>query len=96
MTATVKTNHSDVTSGIAPVVQRMAAGVHDAVDRAADAATAAARMVDKKGGKLLKTVQDQQARYVDSCRESVRENPLAAVGVAIAAGVVLSFLLIRR
>ena len=101
MEATRKSNHSgkssqfDVAASLAPVVERVAAGAHDAVDKAADAAAAVAGAVDKKSGKLLKTVQDRQARYVDGCRERVRDNPLAAVGVALAAGVALSFLLNR-
>ena len=102
MEATRRSNHSGKSGGsnsavsLAPMVEQVAAGAHGAVDKAADAATAAARMVDKKGGKLLKTVQEQQARYVDGCRARVRENPLAAVGVALAAGIALSFLLTRH
>jgi ElaB/YqjD/DUF883 family membrane-anchored ribosome-binding protein len=53
-------------------------------------------MVDRKSGKLVKTLQDQQARYVEGSRERVRDNPLTAIGVALAAGILLSFLLIRR
>lgn len=100
MEATRRSNHSDkvsdVAASLAPVVERIADGAHDAVDKAAGAATAAARMVDKKSGKLLKTLQEQQARYVEGSRERVRDNPLAAIGIALAAGIVLSFLLIRR
>jgi ElaB/YqjD/DUF883 family membrane-anchored ribosome-binding protein len=92
MEATRKSNHSEVSSGLAPVVQRVAAGAHDAVDKAAGAASAAAKMVDKKGGALLAV----QQRYLDGCRERVRDNPLAALGVAMTAGVLISFLLNRR
>ena len=91
-----KSASSDSAVNLAPLVEQMAAGAHDAVDKAADAATAAARMVDEKGGKLLNTVREQQSRYVEGCRERVRDNPLAAVGVALAAGIALSFLLLRR
>ena len=92
MEATRKSNHSEVVSGLAPVVERVAAGAHDAVDKAADAASAAARMVEKKGG-ALKAVQQ---RYLDSCRDQVRDNPLAALGVAVTAGFLISLLLTRR
>ena len=92
MEATRKSNHSEAISGLAPVVERVAAGAHDAVDRAAGAASAAAKMVEKKGG-ALKAVQQ---RYLDSCRDHVRDNPLAALGVAVTAGVLISLLLNRR
>jgi ElaB/YqjD/DUF883 family membrane-anchored ribosome-binding protein len=98
MEATRKSNHSgkssqsDVAASLAPVVERVAAGAHEAVDKAAGAAAAAAKMVEKKG-EVLKAVQE---RYIEGCRERVRDNPLAALGVALAAGIAVSFLLIRR
>jgi ElaB/YqjD/DUF883 family membrane-anchored ribosome-binding protein len=100
MEATRKNNHSekgsDAAVNFAPVVERVAASAHDAVDKAAGAATAAAKLVDRKTGKLLQTVQDQQERYIEGARDRVRENPLAAIGIALAAGIALSFLLTRR
>jgi len=93
MEATRKSNHSGAMAGLAPVVERVAAGAHQAVDKAAGAAAAAAKAVDKKSGKVLKAVQE---RYVDGCRERVRDKPFAALGIAAAAGFVLSFLLTRR
>jgi ElaB/YqjD/DUF883 family membrane-anchored ribosome-binding protein len=79
-------------AGIAPVVERVAAGAHEAVDKAANAANAAARSLDKKSDELGR----MQARYLDGCREQVRDNPLAAVGIALAAGFIVSYLLSRR
>lgn len=93
MEATRKSNHSGAVAGLVPVVERVAASAHDAVDKAAGAAAAAAKAVDRKSGKVLKTLQ---GRYVEGCRERVRDKPLAAVGVAAAAGLVLGLLLIRR
>ncbi len=92
MEATRKGNNTDAISGLAPVVERVAAGAHDAVDKAANAATAAAKLVEKRG-EQLKAVQ---ARYLDGCREQVRDNPLAAIGIAVAAGFLISLLLNRR
>lgn len=92
MEATRKSNHSDEIAGIGPVVDRVAAGAHEAVDKAAHAATAAARALDKKGAEL----RDLQSRYLDGCREQVRDHPLAALGVALAAGFLISLLLSRR
>jgi ElaB/YqjD/DUF883 family membrane-anchored ribosome-binding protein len=93
MEATRKSNHSEVISGLAPVVERVAAGAHDAVDKAASAATKAAKMVDKKSSTALKAMQE---RYLEGCRDRVREKPLAALGVAVAAGFLVSLLLGRR
>ena len=87
-----KGGHSDAAVNLAPVVERVAAGAHDAVDRAAGAAAAAAKLVEKKS-EVLRAAQE---RYLESCRERVRDNPLAAIGIALAAGIALSFLLTRR
>jgi ElaB/YqjD/DUF883 family membrane-anchored ribosome-binding protein len=91
MEATRKSN-SDTVASFAPVVERVAAGAHEAVDKAASAANAAAKAVEQKGEQL----KDLQARYLDGCREQVRGHPLAALGVAVAAGFLLSLLLTRR
>jgi ElaB/YqjD/DUF883 family membrane-anchored ribosome-binding protein len=91
-TAPHKSNHSSSTNGLGPAVDKVAAGVHDAVDAVAEAATAAAKAVDKKG-EQLKAVQ---RRYVDECRERVRDNPLQSLGVALAVGFLISKLLRLR
>jgi len=87
-----KGSHSNIAASLAPVVERVADGAHEAVDKAAGAATAAAKLVGKKS-EVLKAAQQ---RYLEGCRESVRDNPLAAIGAALAAGIALSFLLTRR
>jgi len=94
MEATRKGNHTDAITGFVPVVERVAAGAHDAVDKAASAATKAAKMVDEKGADAMKAVREM--RYLESCRNSVRDNPLAAIGVAVAAGFLVSLLMSRR
>ena len=97
MEATRKNYHSgksrsDAAVNFAPVVERVAADAHDAVDKAAGAATAAAKLFGKKGEVLMAA----QERALEGCRERVRDNPLASMGVALAAGIALSFLLARR
>jgi ElaB/YqjD/DUF883 family membrane-anchored ribosome-binding protein len=88
-----KNSHNDaIAASIAPVVDRVAAGAHEAVDKAASAANAAAKTLGKKSEEF-KAVQD---RYIDVCRNQVRDNPLAALGVAVAAGFVISLLFSRR
>ncbi len=69
---------------------RVAQGVHDTVDRVAEKAAPAAQ-------KLEATVHDQIHRarelgdeWTDSLRTTVRERPLSAVLVALAAGILIS------
>jgi ElaB/YqjD/DUF883 family membrane-anchored ribosome-binding protein len=83
---------SETAAGFDRTVDRVAAGAHDTVDKVAGAAAAAARMMEEKGGQY-KEVQD---RYLMQARDSVRENPWAAIGIAVAAGFLLNHLLTRR
>ena len=98
MEATTRKNSQpdSFAAGLAPVVDRVATGAHEAVDKAASAASAAAKTIGRKGDEL----NALQARYLDGARERVRDNPLAAIGVtagvALAAGLIISFLLGRR
>lgn len=91
MEATRKGNHA-VSAGITPIVERVASGAHDAVDRAAEAASAAAAALDRKGGVLFAA----QEKYMERARDRVRDNPLAALGVALAAGFLISRLINLR
>jgi ElaB/YqjD/DUF883 family membrane-anchored ribosome-binding protein len=92
MEATRKSNSDTVAAGIAPVVDRVAQSAHEAVDKAASAANAAAKALEKRGSQF----KDLQATYLDGCRDQVRDHPIAALGIAVAAGFVLSILLTRR
>ena len=87
-----KSNLSSSTAILAPAVDKVATGVHDAVDMVAGAAKSAAKAVDKKGERMMAV----QRRYVDGCREYVRDNPFASLGVALAAGFLISKLLRLR
>jgi ElaB/YqjD/DUF883 family membrane-anchored ribosome-binding protein len=75
-----------------PAVDRIAGGAHHAVDRFADTATQAAHSLDARGAQLA----DAQARFAESARDRVRDQPIVALGAALAAGVVLGWLLHRR
>ncbi|MEO8302697.1 MAG: hypothetical protein ABI724_01125 [Betaproteobacteria bacterium] len=75
-----------------PAIDSFAAGAHKAVDRFAGAATQAADTLDIKGAQ----VRDAQSRFAESCRLQVREKPITSIGVAVAAGFLLSWLLSRR
>ncbi|HUF21430.1 MAG TPA: hypothetical protein VMP00_11860 [Burkholderiales bacterium] len=74
-----------------PAVEQIAAGAHQAIDRIAGAATQAAETLGLSG-EQMKNVQAQ----VEQCREYVRDHPLASLGMAVAAGYVLSRLLSSR
>ena len=73
-------------------VDRLSQSAHDAVDRAASAASTYAERFGEKGEELMQMPQD----WLDTARDYVRENPLQAVGVAVAAGYLLSILMRSR
>jgi len=75
-----------------PLVDRVAFGAHQAVDRIASAAGQAAQSLDLKGEQF----KGAQARVFEQCRGYVRANPLASLGIAVAAGYLLSRLLGSR
>ena len=66
-------------SGSTETVHRMAQRVHEAVD-----------MLEEKLGQGSEKVMGLHQEYGDMAREQVRANPLAAIGVAFAAGYVLA------
>ena len=75
-----------------PAIDNIAAGAHQAVDRLAGAATQAADTLDVRGGQL----KDAQSRFAENCRLQVREKPITSIGIAVAAGFLLNWLLRRR
>jgi ElaB/YqjD/DUF883 family membrane-anchored ribosome-binding protein len=62
---------------------------HQAVDRAAEAAAAAAGRIGEKGDELLE-MKDQ---WLEGAVDYVRENPFKAIGIAVAAGYLLSMMM---
>jgi ElaB/YqjD/DUF883 family membrane-anchored ribosome-binding protein len=72
-------------------IDRLSASAHHAVDRAAGAATIAADRLGAKSRELLSAGDE----WVDVTRGYVRDHPLAALGVALAAGYLLSRMLSR-
>jgi ElaB/YqjD/DUF883 family membrane-anchored ribosome-binding protein len=65
-------------------VQRMAQAAHQAVDK-----------LEQTLGSSQERVMGWQQEYGDMAREQVRTSPLAAVGIAFAAGIVFSKLFMR-
>ena len=67
-------------------VDRIASGAHQAVDRIATAANSAAEHLNVKGEDLLAA----KDRWMQVCSSYVKDNPLMALGIAAAAGFLVS------
>jgi ElaB/YqjD/DUF883 family membrane-anchored ribosome-binding protein len=65
---------------------------HEAVDKIASAASQAAEALGDKGEQL----KNAEHRLMDDCHGYVRANPIASIGIAVAAGFMLSRLLSGR
>lgn len=81
-----------VTDAARPAVDRMASGAHQVVDKLADVASQAAESLGTKGGQL----KDAQAKLVEDMSGYVRANPATSLGIAVAAGFLLSRLISSR
>jgi ElaB/YqjD/DUF883 family membrane-anchored ribosome-binding protein len=75
-----------------PVIDHLLSSVHDAVDRLTDVAAQAADKAELSGV-YIKNAQRQATR---SSRAFVREQPLTSIGIAVASGYLLSWLLRKR
>jgi len=83
----------DKASGVArPAVDQLTAGAHKAVKTLAGAATRAAETLDVRGRQLM----DAQSRLAGNCSARIREKPIMSLGIAIAAGVLLGWILKKR
>lgn len=69
-------------------IDRISSGAHQAVDRVADAAAAAAQQLSTRKQELY-ALQD---RWSDSARQCVRQHPFASIGVALGIGALLSLI----
>ena len=70
-------------------VDRAARGAHDTVDRMADAASRAASRMSEGSEKFSET----RDRMMAQTRSYVQTHPIATIGIAVAAGFLLSRLL---
>ncbi len=82
--------------------QKAASAAHEAVDRAAESAGKAEERLREAAAageqRLRETGEEARVmaeRAMDHVREYTKENPLAAAGIAFAAGVIFSRLLSR-
>jgi ElaB/YqjD/DUF883 family membrane-anchored ribosome-binding protein len=67
-------------------IDRLSQNAHGAVDRAANAASSMAERVGQKGDDLM----ELKDNWMEGAAEYVREHPLAALGIAAAAGYLFS------
>ena len=66
-------------------IDRMSQTAHDTIDRASQAAASAYERVSAKGEEFMQMHED----WMEAAREYVREKPLQALGIAVAAGYLL-------
>jgi ElaB/YqjD/DUF883 family membrane-anchored ribosome-binding protein len=73
-------------------IDRASTSAHEAVDRVTQTATAYAERFGEKAEEWL----EMKDNWVEGAREYVREHPIAALGIAAAAGYVLSMFMRSR
>ena len=66
-------------------VDRLAQSAHEAVDKTASVASSYADRFSTKGEQLMQMQED----WMTTARDYVRDNPLQALGIAVAAGYLL-------
>ncbi len=65
---------------------------HEAVDKISAATNQAAEALGEKGQQL----KNAEKRMMESCSGYIRDNPISSIGIAVAAGFLLSRLLSGR
>lgn len=86
---------SGMTKNMDRTIERASDRAHQAVDRAAGAASSMAERVDAMAERADE-LRELPETWVEGARDYVRENPLASLGIALAAGYVLSLILRSR
>lgn len=73
-------------------IDKAANSAHEAVDRIANVTTQAVEAIGEKGEQL----KNSEQQLVENCRRYVHDNPITSLGIAAAAGFLLSRLMSRR
>ena len=73
-------------------IDKASKSAHEAVDKIASAGNQAAETLGEKGEQL----KNAEQQLVENCRSYVRDNPITSLGIAAAAGFLLSRLLSGR
>ena len=75
-----------------PVIDQLSAKAHDTVDKLASAAGHSAERLDEQSEQLAATSQ----RLRHNVGQQLQRNPMAVLGVAVASGFILSWMLKSR
>ena len=73
-------------------IEKASTSAHEVVDKIANATSQAAEALGEKGDQLKSAEQ----RMMNQCRGYVHDNPITSLGIAVAAGFLLSRLLSGR
>lgn len=73
-------------------IDTAAQSAHEAVDKIASATNQAAETLGEKGEQL----KNAEQKLMESCRGYVQDNPITSLGIAVAAGFLLSRVLSGR
>lgn len=79
----------DIEENIKETIDNVSQSAHETVDKIAHVSYQTAEVLGEKG-KQLKTAEEE---LVEGYRTYIRENPIRSVGIAVAAGFILSRLL---
>jgi ElaB/YqjD/DUF883 family membrane-anchored ribosome-binding protein len=74
------------------ITDKVSHSAHEAYDKIADATSQAAEALGKKGEQL----KNAEQQIMEDCRVYVRDNPITSLGIAVAAGFLLSRMLSGR
>ena len=74
------------------ITDKVSHSAHEAYDKIADATSQAAEAVGKKSEQL----KNAEQQIMEDCRVYVRDNPITSLGIAVAAGFLLSRMLSGR
>ncbi len=67
-------------------IDKAASSAHETIDKIASATTNAAESLSDKGRQL----KNSEQQLLENCRGYVRDNPVTSLGIAVAAGFLLS------
>jgi ElaB/YqjD/DUF883 family membrane-anchored ribosome-binding protein len=73
-------------------IDKASKSAHEAVDKIASATNQASEALSEKGNQL----KNAEQQLMENCRGYVRDNPITSLGIAAAAGFLLSRLLSHR
>jgi ElaB/YqjD/DUF883 family membrane-anchored ribosome-binding protein len=73
-------------------IDKASNSAHEAVDKIANATTQAAEAIGEKGEQL----KNAEQQMMNNCRSYIHNNPVTSLGIAVAAGFLLSRILSGR